>query len=113
MDIFWTPVFVGSHSMLADQRVLLVYNFFAKLFYIITSIYVVAIMMWKFPRTREREKAWKLGSYCAAASAILSPLVALMFKGFPLENPYGFRFTQVSCWKGNHPWTVELTTTTT
>jgi ER lumen protein retaining receptor len=35
-----------------------------------------------YPRTREREKAWRLGLYCAAGSAVAAPLVTLIFKDF-------------------------------
>lgn len=37
-------------------------------------------MLRVYARTREREKAWKLGSACLAASAILAPFVMLIFK---------------------------------
>lgn len=40
-----------------------------------------------FARTREREKAWRLGGYSFGASLIAAPLVTLMFRG----------------WKGLHP----------
>ena len=84
MDLFWTPVFVDRSS---DRRFLLIYNFCGKVFYIATSIYVVFLMMRVYARTREREKAWRLGAYCLGASAVLATPVAAMFKAFPKENP--------------------------
>ncbi|KAI1334400.1 ER lumen protein retaining receptor-domain-containing protein [Xylariaceae sp. FL0016] len=57
------------------------WNFFFKLFYIITSIYIIVIMRWLFPRTREREIAWKLGALILAGSLLLSPFVMLIFEG--------------------------------
>lgn len=35
-----------------------------------------------YARTREREKAWKLGGYSFAASAIATPIVSLIFNGW-------------------------------
>jgi ER lumen protein retaining receptor len=94
-DVFWTPVFVRDASPFAGQRFLLVYNFCGKIFFIASSLYIVFLMMRVFARTREREKAWKLGMYCIVGPAVLATPVAAIFKGFPLENPYGFRFSQV------------------
>ncbi|KAI1174063.1 ER lumen protein retaining receptor-domain-containing protein [Nemania sp. FL0916] len=56
------------------------WNFFFKLFYIISSIYIIAIMRWLFPRTREREIAWKLGAAILAGSLLLSPFAMLIFE---------------------------------
>lgn len=33
-----------------------------------------------YARTREREKAWKLGGLCLGGSAIAAPLVMLIFR---------------------------------
>lgn len=44
-----------------------------------------------FPRTREREKAWKLGGLCAAGSLIAAPFVTMIFRGLS-----GTRFTEAS-----------------
>ncbi|KAI1191878.1 ER lumen protein retaining receptor-domain-containing protein [Nemania serpens] len=57
------------------------WNLFFKLFYIISSIYIIAIMRWLFPRTREREIAWKLGAAILAGSLLLSPFAMLIFEG--------------------------------
>ncbi|KAI1431396.1 ER lumen protein retaining receptor-domain-containing protein [Xylaria sp. CBS 124048] len=57
------------------------WNYFFKLFYILSSIYIIGIMRWAYPRTREKEIAWKLGAAILAGSLILSPFVMLMFEG--------------------------------
>lgn len=48
-----------------------------------------------YARTRERERAWKLGTYCLLGSAVLATPVAAIFKSFPNDNPYGFNLIQV------------------
>ena len=63
LDLFWTP---PSNSL---------WNFIFKNFYIFTSIYIIFLMMKVYARTREREKAWKLGAYCLAGSVLLAPVV--------------------------------------
>ncbi|KAI0397450.1 ER lumen protein retaining receptor-domain-containing protein [Xylariaceae sp. FL0594] len=57
------------------------WNYFFKLFYILSSIYIIVIMRYVFPRTREREIAWKLGAAILAGSLVLSPFVMLIFEG--------------------------------
>ena len=52
-----------------------------KVFYILSSIYVILVMLRKFPRTREKEKSWKLGGICAAGAFVGGPLVTLIFLG--------------------------------
>ncbi|KAF2840869.1 hypothetical protein M501DRAFT_1030077 [Patellaria atrata CBS 101060] len=71
MDLFWSPVF-GSFVRS--------WNFTLKIFYIATSLYIVFIMMRIFARTREKEKAWKMGMYSLIGSAASAPLVFLIFK---------------------------------
>lgn len=56
------------------------WNLFFKLFYILSSIYIIAIMRWIYPRTREREIAWKLGAATLAGSLVLAPFVMLIFE---------------------------------
>ncbi|KAI0473949.1 ER lumen protein retaining receptor-domain-containing protein [Xylariaceae sp. FL0804] len=57
------------------------WNYFFKLFYILSSIYIIVIMRWLYPRTREREIAWKLGALCLGGSLLLSPFAMLIFEG--------------------------------
>ncbi|KAE8357137.1 ER lumen protein retaining receptor-domain-containing protein [Aspergillus caelatus] len=56
------------------------YLVFFKLFYIFSSAYIIFLMMKVFPRTRERERAWKLALGSAAASLVLAPILTLIFR---------------------------------
>lgn len=61
-----------------------IWNVSFKLFFITSAFYTIFIMMKVFPRTRERERAWKLGIYSVLASIVLSPLsIVILEKGFP------------------------------
>lgn len=73
LDIFsgqsWDFAYAGTFYMICF-----------KLFYLTSSLYVVFIMMKVFPRTRERERAWKLGIYSVIGSLVLAPLTILIFE---------------------------------
>lgn len=56
------------------------YNRIFKIFYILSSFYIIAVMQWMFPRTRERELAWKLGAACFFGSLLISPFTMLIFQ---------------------------------
>ncbi|CZT39832.1 related to endoplasmic reticulum retention receptor [Rhynchosporium secalis] len=56
------------------------WNTILKIFYILSSLYILFLMLRVYARTREREKAWKLGAACLAGSAIGAPLMMMMFK---------------------------------
>jgi len=62
------------------------WNFTLKILYISTSAYIVFLMMKVFARTRERERAWKLGGYSLLGSLVVGPVLSVMFEG-----TYGFR----------------------
>ena len=51
-----------------------------------------------YARTREREKAWKLGGYATGGSLVLAPIVTLIFYGWAGSRPFEvyFRFTSQS-----------------
>ena len=49
------------------------WNLFFKIFYIASSIYIVAVMKWVYPRTREKEISWKIGAVALAGSALATP----------------------------------------
>lgn len=51
-----------------------IWNVSFKLFYLISSSYLIFLMMKVYPRTRERERAWKLGSWSVAGSIVLAPI---------------------------------------
>ncbi|TAQ88859.1 hypothetical protein B7494_g2799 [Chlorociboria aeruginascens] len=57
-----------------------VWNHVLKVVYILTSLYTILLMMRVYPRTREREKAWKLGGACLGGAMILSPFVMMIFE---------------------------------
>ncbi|CAF3475440.1 hypothetical protein SNK03_010267 [Fusarium graminearum] len=56
------------------------WNIVFKIFYILSSIYILAIMQWIYPRSREREVSWKIGAVILGGSFILSPIVMLIFE---------------------------------
>lgn len=58
-----------------------VYNIIFKIFYILSSFYIIGLMQWVFPRTREKELAWKLGAACFFGALLLSPFTMLIFQG--------------------------------
>ncbi|KAL9000955.1 MAG: hypothetical protein Q9169_000439 [Polycauliona sp. 2 TL-2023] len=68
LDLLWTN---PSH---------LPWNFILKLFYLGSSFYIILLMTRVYARTREREKAWKFGSFCLGGSIAAAPLVLLIFK---------------------------------
>ena len=68
LDLFWVPPMA------------FLWNFILKNFYILTSLYIIFIMMKVYARTREREKAWRLGAYCLGGSVILAPIVTAIAK---------------------------------
>ncbi|KAI4285036.1 MAG: hypothetical protein L6R38_000988 [Xanthoria sp. 2 TBL-2021] len=68
LDLFWTK---PSHMP---------WNFVLKLFYLGSSFYIILLMTRVYARTREREKAWKFGSFCLAGSTVAAPLVLLIFE---------------------------------
>lgn len=56
------------------------WNFVLKIFYILSSLYIIFLMMRVYARTREREKAWKFGGACLVGSAVLAPFVMMIFR---------------------------------
>jgi hypothetical protein len=56
------------------------WNTLFKTFYILSSLYILFIMLRVYARTRERETAWKLGGACLGGSAIITPFVMMIFR---------------------------------
>jgi hypothetical protein len=56
------------------------WNTVLKVFYILSSLYILFLMLRVYARTREREKAWKLGAFCLIGSAIGAPIFMMIFK---------------------------------
>ncbi|KAL8834952.1 MAG: hypothetical protein Q9170_003529 [Blastenia crenularia] len=79
LDLFWSN---PKH---------LPWNFVLKLFYIGSSFYIISIMTQAFARTREKERAWKLGGFSLGVSAAAAPLVLLVFRSW---HPH-YRFHEV------------------
>ncbi|KAF7119228.1 hypothetical protein CNMCM5793_008976 [Aspergillus hiratsukae] len=55
------------------------YLVFFKFFYIFSSFYIIFLMMKVYPRTREREGAWKMAVGSVVVSLILAPIVTPIF----------------------------------
>ncbi|KAI1501184.1 ER lumen protein retaining receptor 2 [Biscogniauxia marginata] len=77
-QVLYAVVFCTRYTDLFVTRS--TWNLFFKLFYIISSIYIIAIMRWRYPRTREREISWKLGAAVLGGSLLLSPFAMLIFE---------------------------------
>ncbi|POR37016.1 ER lumen protein-retaining receptor, partial [Tolypocladium paradoxum] len=56
------------------------WNLVFKICYILSSFYILAIMQWFYPRSRERELSWKMGGGVLGVSLLLSPFVMMIFK---------------------------------
>lgn len=63
------------------------WNAIFKVTYIVTSFYILAVMQWLFPRSREREISWKLGAIVLGGSLALSPFAMLIFES---RSRWGF-----------------------
>ena len=77
-QILYAVVFCSRYTDLFSETY--AWNIFFKIFYILSSLYIIGIMRWQFPRTRERETAWKLGGAALAVSLIASPFAMLIFE---------------------------------
>ncbi|KAI9884886.1 MAG: hypothetical protein M1823_003327 [Watsoniomyces obsoletus] len=86
VDLFWTapgsqeessPGHAGSSG---HTSALSWWNFVLKIFYITSSFYIILLMMKVYPRTREREKAWRYGSMCFGAAMLLGPILTVIIQ---------------------------------
>ncbi|KAF3939962.1 hypothetical protein ABW19_dt0209259 [Dactylella cylindrospora] len=67
------------------------WNTFLKIFYILTSAYILVLMLRVFPRTREAQKASRFGAYCLVSSLILTMPVTAWGTVFTFwENVWAF-----------------------
>lgn len=78
LDLFWTP---PSES---------IWNFILKNFYILSSLYIIFVMMKVYARTREREKAWRLGAYCLGGSVLLAPIATAITQAIAQRENFSF-----------------------
>ncbi|KAL2260718.1 hypothetical protein VTK26DRAFT_5200 [Humicola hyalothermophila] len=77
-QLFYAVVFVTRYTDLFRETY--AWNYFFKVFYLLSSFYTIGIMRFVYPRTREREIAWKLSSVILVGCLILSPFVMLIFE---------------------------------
>ncbi|KAG5938121.1 hypothetical protein E4U59_003995 [Claviceps monticola] len=56
------------------------WNFLFKIVYILSSLYIIGIMQWMFPRSRERELSWKMGAGVLTIAAVLAPFMMMLFE---------------------------------
>jgi hypothetical protein len=63
------------------------WNTLFKIFYILSSLYILFLMLRVYARTRERETAWKLGAACLFGSAVCAPIFMMIFKH---KSSWGF-----------------------
>ncbi|KAA8634650.1 hypothetical protein SMACR_02932 [Sordaria macrospora] len=81
---FYALVFLTRYTDLFEENwwwgFLQWWNFLFKIFYLSSSLYTIAAMQFFFPRTREREKAWRFGAVILGGSLLLSPFVMIMKK---------------------------------
>ncbi|KAK7757927.1 hypothetical protein SLS62_000305 [Diatrype stigma] len=77
-QILYAIVFCSRYTDLFSETY--AWNIFFKIFYILSSIYIIAIMRWQFARTREREIAWKLGAAALGGSLLISPFAMLILE---------------------------------
>ncbi|KAK4132420.1 hypothetical protein BT67DRAFT_89386 [Trichocladium antarcticum] len=76
-QLFYALVFLTRYTDLFQESY--AWNYFFKVFYLLSSFYTIAIMRFVYPRTREREVAWKLSAVVLAGCLVLSPFVMLIF----------------------------------
>ncbi|KAL5113236.1 hypothetical protein ACEQ8H_008890 [Pleosporales sp. CAS-2024a] len=77
LDIFTSSATVdGWHT----------WNFTLKIFYTLSSFYIIFLMTSVYARTREREKAWKFGLYCLAGAIVVAPFWFLIFKKWIIRH---------------------------
>lgn len=91
-QILYALVFVTRYLDLFGRGSL--WNFVFKIVYITTSFYILGIMQWVFPRSRERELSWKLGAIILGGSAALSPFVMMIFSK---HEAWGFFHASITC----------------
>ncbi|KAJ4297248.1 hypothetical protein N0V88_004166 [Collariella sp. IMI 366227] len=90
-QLFYALVFITRYTDLFRESY--AWNYFFKVFYLLSSFYTIAVMRYVYPRTREREVAWKLSALILVACLVLSPFVMLIF-----EPSNEWFFVEVRTW---------------
>ena len=88
-QILYAVVFCTRYLNVFREHYL--WNLCFKIFYITSSFYIIGIMRWVYPRTREKELAWKIGAVACVVSVLLSPLAMLIFDR---KVDWGFEFVR-------------------
>ncbi|KAK4193380.1 ER lumen protein retaining receptor-domain-containing protein [Podospora australis] len=76
-QLFYALVFLARYTDLFSESS--AWNYFFKVFYLLSSFYTIAIMRFVYPRTREREVAWKMAALIFVGCLIVSPFAMLIF----------------------------------
>lgn len=87
-------VFCSRYLDLFSERS--AWNAIFKVTYIVTSFYILGVMQWLFPRSREREISWKLGAIILGGSLALSPFIMMIFES---KRRWGFMTVGLSAIK--------------
>ncbi|OBT54975.1 hypothetical protein VE04_04509 [Pseudogymnoascus sp. 24MN13] len=66
------------------------WNFIFKIFYIVSSLYILLLMTRIFARTREREVSYRLGAYSLLGALVLSPFITMI-----AEKAWGPSFSYI------------------
>lgn len=74
----YLDIFTSSATKDAEHT----WNFTLKIFYTLSSFYIIFLMTSVYARTREREKAWKLGLYCLLGALVVAPFWYLIFSKY-------------------------------
>ncbi|KAK4105589.1 hypothetical protein N658DRAFT_513004 [Parathielavia hyrcaniae] len=77
-QLFYALVFVSRYTDLFRES--FAWNYFFKVFYLLSSFYTIAVMRFVYPRTREREVAWKLSALILLGVTVLSPFIMMIFE---------------------------------
>ncbi|ERT02281.1 hypothetical protein HMPREF1624_00579 [Sporothrix schenckii ATCC 58251] len=76
-QILYAVVFCTRYANILGETI--PWNVFFKVFYITTSFYIIVIMRWVYPRSRELELAWKMAAGIVVSALLLSPFGMLIF----------------------------------
>jgi len=77
----YAAVFVSRYlDLFIEPPHLNYYNFVFKVTYIVTSFYLLFLMMRVFPRSRDREKQWIITAYILGFSAVATPIFQAIFR---------------------------------
>ncbi|KAK3393613.1 ER lumen protein retaining receptor-domain-containing protein [Podospora didyma] len=89
-QVFYALVFLTRYTdLFTGDEMSTRWNHFFKIFYLLSSFYTIGIMRFLFPRTREREVAWKMSAAILAGSLLASPFVMMTF-----TKPMHWAFTE-------------------